>query len=87
MAAISGADPASSSFADRSHLVALRRSVAVAAAGVAVWIAVIGSSSSLPSHEKQSTDIGAPSWTYRGASALGVRPSTSPQPKSSCYIF
>lgn len=85
MAAISDAAPAS--FSGRAHLLALRRSIVVAAAGIAIWIALIGSSSSHPGREMQSTDTGAPSWTYRGASAVDVRPPSSPQARYSCLLY
>jgi hypothetical protein len=54
-----------------SHLCALRRSAAVAAAGLAVWLAALGSSSVSVSADPPLVEIKAPAWTYRG-SAEGV---------------
>ncbi len=69
-----------------SHLSALRRSIVVAAAGLAVWLAVLGSSSVSLRHSPPSVEIKAPAWTYRG-SADGIGPGReSSVPDSSCDV-
>ena len=58
----------------RSHLLALRRSVAIAAVGGAVWLAILWSSA-IPSPAPTPTlQVKAPEWTYRGASDLTPGP-------------
>jgi hypothetical protein len=54
-------------FAKGSHLSALRRAAAVAAAGLAVWLAVLGSSAVSARNHPPSVEIKTPAWTYRGS--------------------
>lgn len=73
-------------FAQGAHLSALRRCVAVAAAGLAVWLAVLASSSCSVPNDPPSPEIKAPAWTYRGsADGVGAGPASS-VPVSSCDI-
>ncbi len=59
-------------FATGAHLRAISRSAMVAAAGLAVWLAALGSSSVSVRSDPPRVEIKAPAWTYRG-SADGFR--------------
>ncbi len=73
-------------FATGAHLRALSRSAMVAAAGLAVWLAALGSSSVPVQSDPPSLEIKAPAWTYRGsADRVGRGPAAS-APASSCDV-
>ncbi len=73
-------------FATGSHLPALRRSIAVAAAGLAIWLAALGSSSVPVRSDPPRVETKAPAWTYRGsADGVGRGPQGS-VPVSSCDL-
>jgi hypothetical protein len=69
-----------------SHLCALRRSAAVAAAGLAVWLAALGSSSVSVHVDPPLVEIKAPAWTYRGSAEGAERGLKDLSPASSCDI-
>jgi hypothetical protein len=52
-------------FSKRSHLPALRRSAAVAAVGLTVWLAAVSSASVHPKNDPPALQIKAPEWTRR----------------------
>ncbi len=73
-------------FATGAHLRAISRSAMVAAAGLAVWLAALGSSSVSVRSDPPRVEIKAPAWTYRGsADGVGRGPVDS-APASSCDV-
>ena len=73
-------------FAKGSHLAALRRSVAVAAAGLAVWLAALGSSSVSLRSDPPSVEVKAPAWTYRGSADSSRQGPEGSIPVSACDV-
>ena len=87
MAVLSRVASTPSLFADGSPLPALRRSAAVAAAGLTVWVALLCSSASSSSKkEAQTLPVNVPEWTMQRS--IGADPNVSAQmkPNPACDV-
>ena len=72
--------PAPTRFSTRENLLALRRSIAVAVVGLAVWIALACSAPSQAGGERTSAPIGAPEWTLGRSSSFDSIRALRPAP-------